>query len=233
MTSASAPLLQLSGISHTYTGGRRRTTVLRGIDHTFERGTFTAVVGPSGSGKTTLLGLASGLERPTAGAVRFRGRDIGELGLGRYRSKHAATIFQQYNLLTYLTAAQNVTCAMEITGSRPETGNRRARALHLLETLGLDRETATRNVLQLSGGQQQRVAIARALACDVDLLFADEPTGNLDEATAEGITEALRRLAHDQGTCVVAVTHSPRLAAAADRVLTLRRGRLTEQAAAR
>ncbi|MFH8442231.1 ABC transporter ATP-binding protein [Streptomyces sp. NPDC018026] len=229
-TTATPPVLRLDGVSHTYSGQRRRTTVLKNIDYAFERGTFYTVLGPSGSGKTTLLSLASGLETPTRGTVSFDGRALTELGLGRYRNRHAATIFQQYNLLTYMTALQNVTCAMEITGARPATGRRRTRALELLDQLGLDRTTATRNVLRLSGGQQQRVAIARALACDVDILFADEPTGNLDEDTAQGIIDTFRDLAHEQGKCVVVVTHSQQLATQSDRVLTLRKGRLTEQA---
>ncbi|MGW0222991.1 ABC transporter ATP-binding protein [Streptomyces tendae] len=228
-TAATPPVLRLDGVSHTYSGQRRRTTVLKNIDYAFERGTFYTVLGPSGSGKTTLLSLASGLDTPTWGTVSFDGRPLTELGLGRYRNQHAATIFQQYNLLTYMTALQNVTCAMEITGAKPATGSRRIRALELLEQLGLDRTTATRNVLRLSGGQQQRVAIARALACDVDILFADEPTGNVDEDTAQGIIDTFRDLAHEQGTCVVVVTHSQQLATRSDRVLTLRKGRLTEQ----
>ncbi|MFJ7231329.1 ABC transporter ATP-binding protein [Streptomyces tendae] len=229
-TTTTPPVLRLDGVSHTYSGQRRRTTVLKDIDYAFERGTFYTVLGPSGSGKTTLLSLASGLDTPTRGTVSFDGRALTELGLGRYRNRHAATIFQQYNLLTYMTALQNVTCAMEITGAKPATGRRRTRALELLEQLGLDRTTATRNVLRLSGGQQQRVAIARALACDVDILFADEPTGNLDEDTAQGIIDTFRDLAHEQGKCVVVVTHSQQLATQSDRVLTLRKGRLTEQA---
>ncbi|MFJ3040265.1 MULTISPECIES: ABC transporter ATP-binding protein [Streptomyces] len=228
-TAATPPVLRLDGVSHTYSGQRRRTTVLKNIDYAFERGTFYTVLGPSGSGKTTLLSLASGLDTPTRGTVSFDGRPLTELGLGRYRNQHAATIFQQYNLLTYMTALQNVICAMEITGTKPATGSRRIRALELLEQLGLDRTTATRNVLRLSGGQQQRVAIARALACDVDILFADEPTGNLDEDTAQGIIDTFRDLAHEQGKCVVVVTHSQQLATRSDRVLTLRKGRLTEQ----
>ncbi|MGV9895109.1 ABC transporter ATP-binding protein [Streptomyces tendae] len=229
-TTTTPPVLRLDGVSHTYSGQRRRTTVLKDIDYAFERGTFYTVLGPSGSGKTTLLSLASGLDTPTRGTVSFDGRALTELGLGRYRNRHAATIFQQYNLLTYMTALQNVTCAMEITGAKPATGRRRTHALELLEQLGLDRTTATRNVLRLSGGQQQRVAIARALACDVDILFADEPTGNLDEDTAQGIIDTFRDLAHEQGKCVVVVTHSQQLATQSDRVLTLRKGRLTEQA---
>ncbi|WP_262705765.1 MULTISPECIES: ABC transporter ATP-binding protein [Streptomyces] len=235
MTSATTapPVLRLAGVSHVYSGQRRRTAVLKDIDYAFERGTFYTILGPSGSGKTTLLSLASGLDTPTKGTITFDGRDLTELGLGRYRNQHAATIFQQYNLLTYMTALQNVTCAMEITGTKPTTGSRKARALHLLEKIGLDKAMATRNVLQLSGGQQQRVAIARALACDVDILFADEPTGNLDEDTAQGIVDTFRELAHEQDKCVVVVSHSQHLAAQSDRVLTLRKGKLTEQANAR
>ncbi|MFE4612634.1 ABC transporter ATP-binding protein [Streptomyces niveus] len=221
------PVLQLSALSHTYQGQRRRTTVLRQIDLSFERGTFYTILGPSGSGKTTLLSLASGLDTPTQGTIRFDGQDLTRLGLGRYRNKHAATVFQQYNLLTYMSALRNVTTAMEITGTKPPTGRRRTRALELLAQVGLDTDMAHRNVLKLSGGQQQRVAIARALACDVDILFADEPTGNLDEDTAAGIIDIFRRLAHDQNKCVIVVTHSQTLAAGSDRTLTLRKGKVT------
>ncbi|MEV6508383.1 ABC transporter ATP-binding protein [Streptomyces sp. NPDC051642] len=231
MTSPTAtpPVLRLTDVSHTYSSQRRRTTVLKSIDYDFERSTFYTILGPSGSGKTTLLSLASGLDTPTKGAITFDGQDLTALGLGRYRNQHAATIFQQYNLLTYMTALQNVTCAMEITGTKPATGSRKSRALLLLEAIGLDRATATRNVMQLSGGQQQRVAIARALACDVDILFADEPTGNLDEDTAQGIIDTFRELAHEQGKCVIVVTHSQQLATQSDRILHLRKGKLTEQ----
>jgi putative ABC transport system ATP-binding protein len=235
MTSPTAtpPVLRLTDVSHTYFGRRRRTTVLKSIDYAFERSTFYTILGPSGSGKTTLLSLASGLDTPTKGTISFDGRNLTELGLGRYRNQHAATIFQQYNLLTYMTALQNVTCAMEITGTKPATGSRKTRALHLLERIGLDKAMATRNVMQLSGGQQQRVAIARALACDVDILFADEPTGNLDEDTAQGIIDTFRELAHEQGKCVVVVTHSQQLATQSDRILHLRKGKLTEEVNAR
>ena len=231
-SSTHRPVLRLDGISYTYTGQRRRSTVLKSIDYSFERGTFYTILGPSGSGKTTLLSLASGLDTPTKGVISFDGQDLNTIGLGRYRNKHAATIFQQYNLLTYRTALQNVTTAMEITGVKPASGSRKARALELLADVGLDRSTAGRNVMQLSGGQQQRVAIARALACDVDILFADEPTGNLDEDTAQGIIDMFRALAQEQGKCVIVVTHSQQLAAQSDRVLTIRKGKMTEDAAA-
>ncbi|MFJ2632365.1 ABC transporter ATP-binding protein [Streptomyces sp. NPDC087422] len=229
---AAPPVLQLSAVSHTYQGQRRKTTVLRQIDVSFERGTFSTILGPSGSGKTTLLSLASGLDSPTTGTVRFDGRDIASIGLGRYRNKHAATVFQQYNLLPYMTALQNVVTGMEITGARPATGRRKARALDILAGVGLDPDAAHRNVLKLSGGQQQRVAIARALACDVDILFADEPTGNLDEDTADSIIDIFRDLAHIQHKCVIVVTHSQTLAARSDRTLTLRKGKVTTTRAA-
>ncbi|MEU6846365.1 ABC transporter ATP-binding protein [Streptomyces sp. NPDC046716] len=219
-----APLLELADVTRVHQSGTRRRTVLKGVDHRFEAGRMYAVVGPSGSGKTTLLSLASGLDSPTSGTVRLRGRDIAELGLGRYRNRHAATVFQSLNLLTYLTAVQNITTAMEITGVKGR--HRRRRAVELLELLGVEPAEHHRRTLQLSGGQQQRVAIARALACEVDILFADEPTGSLDHETATGIIDVFRRLAHEDGKCVVVVTHSKDVAAASDEVLTLKRGRL-------
>ncbi|MEU9337282.1 ABC transporter ATP-binding protein [Streptomyces sp. NPDC048290] len=217
--------LELAGLTRTYQNGNRRRTVLKGIDYRFETGRMYAVVGPSGSGKTTLLSLASGLDTPTAGTVRFQGRDIADLGLARYRKKHVATVFQSLNLLTYLTAVQNITSAMEITGA--PGGHRRKRAEELLTLLGVEPAEHHRRTLQLSGGQQQRVAIARALACEVDILFADEPTGAVDHETADGIIETFRTLAHDDGKCVIVVTHSKEVAAASDEILHIRRGKLT------
>ncbi|MFC8093418.1 ABC transporter ATP-binding protein [Streptomyces sp. NPDC057301] len=224
----SGPVLELEGLTRVYQSGNRRRVVLKGVSHRFEAGRMYAVVGPSGSGKTTLLSLASGLDSPTDGTVRFRGRDIADLGLGKYRNRHAATVFQSLNLLTYMTAIQNITSAMEITGVR---GGRRAeRAAELLELLGVEAADQKRRALQLSGGQQQRVAIARALACEVDVLFADEPTGSLDLETASGIIELFRKLAHDDGKCVIVVTHSKEVADACDEVLRLQRGKLVTHA---
>ncbi|GGZ45358.1 ABC transporter ATP-binding protein [Streptomyces subrutilus] len=220
-------LLELAGVSHTYRTGNSKRVVLKDIDYAFEAGRMYAVIGPSGSGKTTLLSLASGLDSPTAGTVRFAGRDVRDLGLGAYRNRHAATVFQSLNLLTYLTAVQNITSAMEIT--KVEGVRHRQRAEELLDLLGIDRADRNRRTLQLSGGQQQRVAIARALACEVDVLFADEPTGALDHETAADIIEVFRSLAHDEGKCVVVVTHSRQVAAACDEVLRLKRGKLTAQ----
>ncbi|MFF4409996.1 ABC transporter ATP-binding protein [Streptomyces sp. NPDC001262] len=224
---AQPPVLQLTGLTRSYPTRNGRRAVLKDVNHSFEAGRMYAVVGASGSGKTTLLSLASGLDSPTSGAVRFRGRDVAELGLGRYRNRHVATVFQSLNLLTYMTAVQNITSAMEITGVKGV--RRKQRARELLELLGIGDEDQNRRTLQLSGGQQQRVAIARALACEVDVLCADEPTGSLDHETAAGIVDVFRKLAHDQGKCVIVVTHSRDVAEASDEILRLKHGRLTAQ----
>ncbi|MFB7633507.1 ABC transporter ATP-binding protein [Streptomyces sp. NPDC056149] len=221
------PTLELTGVTRAYSNGTRRRTVLASVSYAFDAGRMYAIVGPSGSGKTTLLSLASGLDSPTSGSVRFRGRDIAELGLGTYRNQHAATVFQSLNLLPYMNAVQNITSAMEITGVKGV--RKRQRAHELLELLGIEPADRTRRTLQLSGGQQQRVAIARALACEVDVLFADEPTGSLDHETAAGIVEVFRKLAHDDGKCVIVVTHSKEVAHASDEILQLKRGKLVPQ----
>ncbi|MGP4009031.1 ABC transporter ATP-binding protein [Streptomyces sp. 4N124] len=221
----SSPVLELIDITRTYQSGSRKRAVLKNVSYAFEPGRMYAVIGPSGSGKTTLLSLASGLDSPTSGSVRFQGQDVGDLGLGRYRNRHVATVFQSLNLLTYMTATQNITSAMEITGVKGVPKKRRA--VELLDLLGVDRVDQNRKTLQLSGGQQQRVAIARALACEVDILFADEPTGSLDYETAAGIISVFQKLAHDEGKCVIVVTHSREVADASDEVLQLKRGKLS------
>ncbi|WP_329579846.1 ABC transporter ATP-binding protein [Streptomyces sp. NBC_01361] len=218
------PILQLTGVSRAYQSGNSRRTVLKDVNYSFDTGRMYSVIGPSGSGKTTLLSLASGLDSPTQGSIRFRGEDVAEIGLGRYRNRHVATVFQSLNLLTYMTAVQNITSAMEITGVKG--GNTKQRAVQLLGLLGVDEDDQHRRTLELSGGQQQRVAIARALACEVDILFADEPTGSLDQDTADGIIEVFRKLAHDDGKCVILVTHSREVADASDEVVRLKRGKL-------
>ncbi|WP_030669539.1 ABC transporter ATP-binding protein [Streptomyces sp. NRRL B-1347] len=208
------PILQLTGLSRTYQFGTTRRTVLKDVTYSFEQGRMYSVIGPSGSGKTTLL----------RGSVRFKGEDVAEIGLGRYRNRHVATVFQSLNLLTYMTAVQNITSAMEITGVKGV--NRKKRAAELLGLLGVEEPDRHRRTLELSDGQQQRVAIARALACEVDILFADEPTGSLDQDTAEEIIEAFRTLAHDDGKSVILVTHSREVADASDEVIRRKRGKL-------
>ena len=180
-----------------------------------ETGKLYAVLGPSGSGKSTFLSLLGGLDLPTGGELLFEGERVGRGNLEVYRRKQISFIFQNYNLIDYMTPLENagLTAKKEV---RP-----------ILKRLGLTGEEMRRNVLKLSGGQQQRVAIARALASDSPVILADEPTGNLDADTADEITALLKESAHQFQKCVVVVTHSGAVAEQADVILRLHRGRLS------
>ena len=180
-------------------------------------GKIYAILGPSGCGKTTLLSLLGGLDSPTSGQILFDGQDIAKKGLSYHRKNNISFIFQAYNLIDYLSPAENVA----LTSNLPP--------LPLLERLGLTKEEAKRSVLKLSGGQQQRVAIARALASEAPVILADEPTGNLDEDTAQDIIDILKESAHQMNKCVVVVTHSNELAKQADEVFRLKRGILSKE----
>ena len=173
----------------------------------------TQSLGYSYNGKTNLLSLLGGLDVPTKGEIVCGGENINKLGLAKHRHDNVSFIFQAYNLIDYMNPIENV----KLTSKEPP--------LPILERLGLTKEETRRNVLKLSGGQQQRVAIARALASDAKILLADEPTGNLDEDTAEEITQILKESAHDLQRCVVIVTHSNALAKQADVVIKLRKGK--------
>ena len=198
-------ILKMCNIKYSYDGNR---TILKNITIEFEIGKVYAILGPSGCGKTTLLSLLGGLDSPSEGQVLFQGEDIEKQGLAWHRKNNVAFIFQSYNLIDYMTPAENVA----LTSKLPP--------LPILERLGLTKEEAKRNVLKLSGGQQQRVAIARALASDASVILADEPTGNLDEDTAAEITGILKECAHQMNKCVIIVTHSNELAKLADRKST-------------
>lgn len=204
-------ILALQNVEYSYD---KKKKVLKGINAQMETGKMYAILGPSGCGKTTLLSLLGGLDSPTSGQILFNGTDIEQTGLERHRKKHVSFIFQSYNLIDYMTPQENV----RLTAKKP--------ALPFLERLGLTKEESKRNVLKLSGGQQQRVAIARALASEAPVILADEPTGNLDEDTAQDITEILKESAHEQDKCVIVVTHSGELAKQADVVLRLKKGEL-------
>ena len=204
-------ILEFSNLKYSYDG---KQPVLRGVSGQLEQGKLYAILGPSGCGKTTLLSLIGGLDSPSNGQICFEGQDIAKTGLSNHRKNHVAFIFQAYNLIDYLTPAENVS----LTSKLPP--------LPILERLGLTKEEAKRNVLKLSGGQQQRVAIARALASEAPVILADEPTGNLDEDTAQDITEILKESAHKMNKCVVVVTHSNQLAKQADVVFRLKKGEL-------
>lgn len=204
-------IVKMNNIKYTYDGNR---TILKGISVEFEVGKIYAILGPSGCGKTTLLSLIGGLDSPSEGQVLFQGEDIEKKGLAWHRKNNVAFIFQSYNLIDYMTPAENVA----LTAKLPP--------VPILERLGLTKEEAKRNVLKLSGGQQQRVAIARALASDASVILADEPTGNLDEDTAAEITDILKECAHQMNKCVIIVTHSNELAKAVDVVLRLQKGQI-------
>ena len=186
-------IMEIKQVGYSYDNKKK---VLKGVNAAMEQGKLYAILGPSGCGKTTLLSLIGGLDSPDSGQIYFDGQDIAKTGLSDHRKNHVAFIFQAYNLIDYLTPAENVS----LTSKLPP--------LPILERLGLTKEEAKRNVLKLSGGQQQRVAIARALASEAPVILADEPTGNLDEDTAQDITEILKESAHKMNKCVVVVTHS-------------------------
>ncbi|MCU4821796.1 ABC transporter ATP-binding protein [Bacillus cereus] len=217
-------ILQFKNLDYYYESNGKNVAILDNVNFSFQKGHFYTILGPSGSGKTTTLSLGCGLDVPKNGYVLYNGNDIRKIGLDRYRNQNVSVIFQSYNLITYMTALQNVLTAMEITGVKVQ--NKTARALQLLERVGLTEVEAKRNVLQLSGGQQQRVAIARALSCNVDLLIADEPTGNLDEETAMDIIELFQELAHKENKCIIVVTHSQEVAKKSDRAVYLSKMKL-------
>ncbi|NBK79987.1 ATP-binding cassette domain-containing protein [bacterium D16-76] len=204
-------IMEIKGVRYSYDNKRN---VLKGVSAELDAGKMYTILGPSGCGKTTLLSLLGGLDSPSDGQVLFQGEDIEKKGLAYHRKNNVAFIFQSYNLIDYMTPAENVA----LTSKLPP--------LPILERLGLTREEAKRNVLKLSGGQQQRVAIARALASDASVILADEPTGNLDEDTAVEITNILKECAHQMNKCVIIVTHSNELAKQADVILKLRKGEL-------
>lgn len=219
-------VLSFKDLNYYYQNGNKKINILSHADFAFETGKLYTILGPSGSGKTTTLALASALEPPKSGEILYRNENINKIGLTKYRNSKIGIVFQSYNLLTYMNALQNVTMTMEITSNA--ISNRKEKAYALLEKVGLDRDDACRNVNKLSGGQQQRVAIARAISTDAEVILADEPTGNLDAETAQGIIQIFMDLAHKDGKCVIAVTHSVDFAKQADAVIQLKGGKLRD-----
>ena len=216
--------VSLRDVQMVYRSGTRQVLALDGVTVAFPPGTFSAVMGPSGSGKSTLLHCAAGLERPTGGAVAIDGTTLGELGetaLTRLRRDRVGFVFQAFNLVSSLNAAQNVALPLRLAGRRPADGEVQA----ALAEVGLA-DRARHRPSELSGGQQQRVAIARALITRPAVIFADEPTGALDNRTSRQVLELLRALVDEHGQTIVMVTHDPVAAAVADRVLLLADGRL-------
>ena len=208
-------LLQLQDLTYRYKNTAE--AVLYKINYDFEPGKFYSIIGESGAGKSTLLSLLAGLDSPVEGAILFEGKNIREQGYSYHRMHHISLVFQNYNLIDYLSPLENIRLV-----------NKKASKDTLLE-LGLDESQIKRNVLQLSGGQQQRGAIARSLVSEAPVILADEPTGNLDPKTAGDIIELLKSLAEKTGKCVIVVTHSKEVAQASDITLELKDKKLTEK----
>ena len=207
-------LLQLQDLTYRYKNTAE--AVLYQINYNFEPGKFYSIIGESGAGKSTLLSLLAGLDSPVEGSILFQGEDIRKKGYSYHRMHHISLVFQNYNLIDYLSPLENIRLV-----------NKKASKDTLLE-LGLDESQIKRNVLQLSGGQQQRVAIARSLVSEAPVILADEPTGNLDPKTAGDIIELLKSLVQKTGKCVIVVTHSKEVAQASDITLELKDKKLTE-----
>ena len=207
--------LQLDHVNYSY--GAAKIRVLSDVNADFESGKMYAITGPSGAGKSTLLSLLAGLDAPSDGVVRFEGKDIATTGYSKHRREHVSLVFQDHNLIDYLTPEEN----LRLVNPKAD--------MKILEDLGLSREESKRNIMHLSGGQRQRVAVGRALVAPGRAILADEPTGNLDEDTAREIIELIKKTAHELGKCVIVVTHSKQLAEEADVVLAINQGILHEQ----
>lgn len=220
-----AALLKLENICYSYVDGGMKRQILKDCSYEFEEGKFYTILGPSGSGKTTLLSIIAGLDNPESGTFYYQGEDVKKIGLQKYRRNKMAIVFQQYNLINYLTGIENVELAMtETDNDIPK--NKKEVGYALLEKFGIVKTKADRLVTKLSGGEQQRVAIARAIASNVDLIFADEPTGNLDTATEAEIIRIFKMLTEDFGKTVIVVTHSNVVSELSDLRVKLEDGQL-------
>ncbi len=225
------PLISLKGVVKSYKRGRQTVEVLHNLDLEVQAGEFLALMGPSGSGKTTLLNLIGGLDRPTDGEVVVAGEHIDDLsggGLAKWRSRHVGFVFQFYNLMPTLSAERNVELPLLLT--HLSASERRKNVDAALALVGLT-DRKKHKPSELSGGQQQRVAIARAIVADPTLLVCDEPTGDLDRETAEEILSLLQHLNREAGKTVIMVTHDPKAASFASRIVHLDKGALAAEPA--
>ena len=217
--------LRVEQVFYRYKNGDR--DVLSDVSCEFEAGKLIAVVGPSGSGKTTLLSILAGLDKPTQGKVFIGEEDLSTLDLDQYRREKVSMIFQAFHLFPLLTALENVCYPMEMNGVSRKDAEERGRKL--LDVVHISDDKHKRYPSNLSGGEQQRVAIARALSTGARVLLADEPTGNLDVANGEIVLDILKSLAHNEGYCVIIVTHNLEIAEASDVVLRMKDGVLTAE----
>lgn len=215
--------LQTKNIGYWYTNNPD-DYLFKDVNLTFEKGKVYSILGQSGSGKTTFLSLLAGLDSPKTGQIYLDDTDINKSDLTNYRRNAVSTIFQAYNLMTYMTARQNVQTALEISNKSVDN----AKIEELFELVGIPREMIDKPVLKLSGGQQQRVAIVRALATGHDLIIADEPTGNLDEETTQDIVSIFKEIAHQQNKTVIIVTHETAVAKETDVIFELKKKQFTQ-----
>jgi len=214
--------LVLENVSYAYKGSDRK--VVNNVSVHFEESKVNAVIGPSGSGKTTLLSIMAGLDSPTEGDALIDGERLSGMDLDQYRREKVSMIFQAFHLFPLLTVLENVCFPMELNGVEKEAAIERAKIY--LKSVGITEEKHKRYPGNLSGGEQQRVAIARTLASGARVILADEPTGNLDKANGQNIVDILKSLAHDQGYCVIIVTHDPAVAEQADHIWKMDDGNL-------
>jgi putative ABC transport system ATP-binding protein len=227
--SANGQVVIATGVSRRYGEGEAAVDALVDVSTGFERGRFTAIMGPSGSGKSTLMHILAGLDKPTTGTVVLDGQEITSLDDGeltKLRRDKLGFVFQFFNLLPVLTAEENLVLPLSIAGRKPD----QAWLDQLVDTVGLG-DRRTHRPSELSGGQQQRVAVARALVSKPAVVFADEPTGNLDSKSSADVLRLLRHAVDDFGQTVIMVTHDPAAAAHADRLITLRDGRIVQDGA--
>ena len=232
MVEEKVKVLQGEGLTKQFRSGDLVVEALRGVDITINEGEVVAIIGPSGSGKSTLMGILGGLDTPTQGSLQVEGVEITKMGENRLadiRNEYIGFVFQQFNLMPTLTAAENV--ALPVQFSRKKRFVPKSRAVELLTSFGLQ-DRLNNLPSQLSGGEQQRVAIARALANDPPLLLCDEPTGALDTENGDRVMDTLYQAQKDSHTAIVIVTHDPRVAARANRTLVMTDGRFTDSVAA-
>ena len=217
-------IIELHNVKYVYRTKYQSVEALKGISYAFAPGKVYAIMGSSGCGKTTLLSLMAGLDVPTQGSVLCRGVSTADIDLEQYRRERVAVIYQDFRLFPLLTVAENVMYPMELRGIKPAVA--RKRAAELIQKVGLPETVLDRFPAMLSGGEQQRVAVARALGMETKVLLADEPTGNLDSKNSEYVFDILASLAHEEGYCVVIVTHDEALGKRADETIRIRDGAL-------
>ncbi len=219
-------ILQLENVNYEYRNKYQSVKAVNSFDYSFEKGLFYAVTGKSGSGKTTLLSLMVGLDTPTRGIIKYMGEDLKDMNMDKYRRDNVSLIYQDFNLFPLLTVLENVMYPLQLKGQKKK--DIRHLAVEKLAMTGLDESYHKRYPSMLSGGEQQRVAIARALVTGATILLADEPTGNLDTENGDNIVSILKTLAHNEGYCVIVVTHDLDIASVADEVLQLKDGKLIQ-----